>query len=107
MGVDGVHYAVLELEGRITDDSPVIQVAPMDFEEPYALLADSFLEYVAVGCGVTSCDMEQVFENEREGQSTLVDYLKDHFDSSRLWADNRDRSIDRYRSLIETDPGWQ
>jgi len=29
MGCDGVHYAIVKIDGRIQDDSPVIHVSPM------------------------------------------------------------------------------
>src|SRR5438093_307787 len=51
MGVDGVHYAVVTRGGSVRDDSPVVQVSPMDSDD-VVRLADSFLEYLADGCGV-------------------------------------------------------
>src|SRR6476661_6376960 len=58
MGVDGVHYAILRVDEKIDDHSPVIQIAPMDFSEPYSLLANTFIEYLAVGCDVTRAVMQ-------------------------------------------------
>ena len=104
MGVDGVHYAILRVDGRIDDYSPVIQIAPMDFSESYSLLADSFIEYVAAGCGVTTAEMQRIFDNERTGQPALATFLKDHFDQSRLWEATRNRSIDEYRDDLELNP---
>jgi hypothetical protein len=43
MGVDGVHYAILKIDGAVTDESPVIHVGPMDFSEPYVVLGDCFI----------------------------------------------------------------
>lgn len=54
MGVDGVHYLILKLDGEIRDDSPVIQFSPMDFSSPYTLLGHSFTEYLANACGVAN-----------------------------------------------------
>src|SRR5262249_39838142 len=65
MGVDGVHYAILTKDGVVRDDSPVIEVCPMDFDDFYQVLAESFLNYLAVGCGVSLLEMERVFEDER------------------------------------------
>jgi hypothetical protein len=101
MGVDVVHYAILRVGGVIEDDSPVIQVAPMDFSDPYSLLAESFLEYLAVGCAVPASEMQRVFDTEREHGNALVEFLREHFDHSRLWHSDRDRSIERYRELLE------
>ena len=30
MGVDGVHTAILKIDGSVREDSPVMRVAPMD-----------------------------------------------------------------------------
>ena len=62
MGVDGVHYAVLARDGEFDDASPVIQVAPMDFDEPVVVLADSFLDYLADGCGVARARIASLLE---------------------------------------------
>jgi hypothetical protein len=101
MGVDCVHYAILRIDGKIDDFSPVVQIAPMDFSEPYSLLANSFLEYLAVGCGVTTAEMQNIFELEREEKPSLVEFLKKRFDHSRLWESNRNRSIEEYRDSLE------
>jgi hypothetical protein len=101
MGVDGVHYAVLEVDGRIDNDAPVIQIAPMDFSDPYSVLADSFIEYCSHGCGVSRQEMKVVFERERAGESGLVEFLKLKFDQSRLWKSGRNRSIQPIRHLLE------
>lgn len=101
MGVDGVHYAVLRVKGNIPDDSPVIQIAPMDFSDPYSVLADSFLEYLAIGCGVTGIEMERVFASERDGVSSLAEFLKERFDHSRIWNRERIQFIDRYRDMLD------
>jgi hypothetical protein len=101
MGCDGVHYAVLRSNGKVADDSPVIQIGPMDFSEPYSVLADSFLEYLAIGCGITSAEMDLVFDSQRDGSGSLTDFLKGHFDQSRLWNCKRDRAIDRYLDKLD------
>src|SRR5438132_1061583 len=67
MGVDGVHYAIVKIDSEIRDDSPVIHVSPMDFDEPYCVLGASFLDYLAHGCDVSKQEMARVFEEERSG----------------------------------------
>ncbi len=89
MGCDGVHYAILALDGVITDESPVIHVSPMDFSEPYAVLGTSFLDYLAVACDVPVSEVEDVFARERSGADTLVRFLRAHFSHSRLYNDAR------------------
>ena len=104
MGVDGVHYAILKIDGAITDESPVIHVSPMDFSAPYAVLGESFLAYLAAGCGISHSEMEAVFAAERTCGKKLVPFLKTHFDHSRLYNEMRLRSLDSYLKHIETKP---
>jgi hypothetical protein len=101
MGVDGVHYAVLAIDGAVTDESPVIQVCPMDFSDLYQAQADSFLTYLAEGCGVARSEMEAIFASERAGMPGLVAFLKERFDGSRLWDDERPRRLERLLSYIQ------
>ena len=101
MGVDGVHYAVLKLAGVVRDQSPVIQVSPMD-DPPVAVVAESFLAYLAEGCGVTRSDMELVLNNEREGKGGLLETISARFDGQRLMIAQRIRHLnDKYGNLIE------
>jgi len=104
MGVDGVHYAILKIDGKITDKSPVIHVSPMDFSEPYAVLGESFLAYLAAACGVDQSEMEAVLEAERTRGGSLVPFLQAHFDHSRLYNERRLKSLDGYLTLIEPKP---
>jgi hypothetical protein len=104
MGVDGVHYAVLKIDGEVTDESPVIHVGPMDFSEPYVVLGDSFIDYLATACGVSIRKMASVFEKERAGQDTLVPFLKEHFKHSRLFDHKRLQKLERYLELVEPKP---
>lgn len=97
MGVDGVHYAVLALDGVVTDGSPVVQVSPMDFSDPYSVLGESFLGFLADGCGSSRGEMAELFAAERAGASELVEYLRKRFQMSRFWADGR---ADKLRALL-------
>lgn len=98
MGVDGVHYALLAIDGAVTDTSPVVQVSPMDFSDPYTVLADSFLAFLADSCGVSRDEMAAVFSAERAGTAVLASYLRERFWMDRLW-DDEDR-IDSLRGLL-------
>jgi hypothetical protein len=104
MGVDGVHYAILAIDGAVTDESPVIHVGPMDFSEPHVVLGDSFVHYLAVACGVSIREMESVFDDERAGRYKLVPFLKERFNHSRLYEDEaRLRKLKRYLDLVERE----
>jgi hypothetical protein len=100
MGVDGVHYAILKIEGEVRDTSPVIQIGPMDFDEPYSLLAPTFTDYLAVGCGTTPGEIESLVADEKAGRSSLLDFTRSNFKQSRFWADDVDRSIGPFAALI-------
>ena len=101
MGVDGVHYAILRFKGQVRDDSPVIHVSPMDSDD-VIVLAESFLKYLADGCGVSTRKMQEVFDAERSGKHRLVAFLSRHFDRSRLLKESRTHRLTaRYGHLIE------
>jgi hypothetical protein len=104
MGVDGVHYAILKVDGVVDDDSPVIQVCPMDFSDLYQVLAESFLTFLAVGCAVSRREMESVFATERAGEQTLVPFLKQRFKMSGLCDAKRSRQFRDCLELIEKKP---
>ncbi len=74
MGVDGVHYAILKVDGEVRDDLPVVQVSPMDSED-IVVLAESFLSFLADGCDVSLDEMQAVFDGERTGKRQLVPFL--------------------------------
>src|SRR5438105_551065 len=83
MGVDGVHYAILKLDGQVRDDSPVVHVSPMDSND-LTVMAESFLSFLTIGCGVSAREMQSVFDAERSGEHRLVEFLSQHFDRYRL-----------------------
>jgi hypothetical protein len=73
----------------------------MDFSEPYVVLGDSFISYLAAACGVSIWEMESVFANERAGQRRLVAYLKGQFVHSRLYDEKRLRKLELYLDRVE------
>jgi hypothetical protein len=104
MGVDGVHYAILAIDGKVSDESPVIHVGPMDFSEPYVVLGDSFIGYLADACGVSRSEMDAVLADERAGRQKLVPFLREHFVHSRLYDAQRLRKLQLYLDRIEPKP---
>ncbi|MBS0262258.1 MAG: hypothetical protein JSS02_09935, partial [Planctomycetes bacterium] len=100
MGVDGVHYLILKLDGKICDHSPVIQFSPMDFSSPYSLLGHTFAEYLATACGVDTEEMRKLIERERAGESVLAGFLRDHFNHERLDLDGFGSQITEYADLL-------
>lgn len=100
MGVDGVHYAILKLDGQVTNDSPVIQISPMDLDQPYTVLGDSFTAYLTAACNVWLEAMKTVLEQERAGQETLIPFLASHFQHSRLFTGDRTKILENYLMLV-------
>jgi hypothetical protein len=103
MGVDGVHYSILEVDGVIDDDSPIIQVCPMD-SDTYQVLADSFVSFLAQGCGVSVREMEAVFVSELITGQALVEFLRARFTIEKVWNTKRSPELDRLLDLIEQKP---
>ncbi len=101
MGVDGVHFAILEIDGEISDDSPVVQVSPMDSDD-VLVLAESFLDYLAEGCQVSLTKMLSVFDAEAAGESQLIPFLSEHFRGHRLLNEDRFQKLTAlYGHLME------
>jgi hypothetical protein len=88
-GCDGVHHAILTIEGEVRDRSRVLQVSPMD-GDCYHILAPTFLVYLTAGCGVTTAAMADVLASEERGEAVLVDFLREYFSQLRLWPEGAD-----------------
>lgn len=99
MGVDGVHYAILAIDGAVTDESPVITVCPMD-SETYSVLGDSFLRYLAIGCGVSEKKMGSIFQEERAGTPSLITFLRNRYVHKRFY-ELEPPPIENYIHLLE------
>jgi hypothetical protein len=104
MGVDGVHYAILKIDGAIRHESPVIHVSPMDFDDPYALLGPTFADYLAIGCGVSRKEIEDLLAAEESGRSSLLEFLRAHFEHERLWPEGQENGLGPYADLIVPRP---
>jgi hypothetical protein len=88
-GVDGVHYALLARDGDVSNDSPVVQVSPMDFGEPVVVVARSFLEFLAIGCDLPEPTVETLLAGAIDDGRQLIAVLGDRFQDSRLFRDKR------------------
>ncbi|TWU50697.1 hypothetical protein Poly51_39900 [Rubripirellula tenax] len=91
MGVDGVHTAILTEEGRVTDDSPVVYVSPLDSDD-CSVIAKNFLAYLADGCGVPETEMVSLLA---QGSDSLIAMIRDKFDSSSMLDDSRLANLGR------------
>lgn len=100
MGVDGVHYIILKLEGEIRDESPVIHFSPMDFSSPYTLLGHTFAGYLATVCGVSENKIHELMVRERSGENILVSFLRCNLDHGRLDLDRFGSQVEKYAHLL-------
>jgi hypothetical protein len=76
----------------------------MDFSDLYQVLSESFLSFLAVGCGVSRLEMDTVFAAERKGDHTLVPFLKQRFEMSRFWDQEESQNLRDCLDLIEKTP---
>jgi hypothetical protein len=101
MGVDGVHYAIVTTRGVTDDASPVIEICPMDFDQVYAVLGESFLDYLATGCGVGAAEMESILDTERATGNHLIPFLRERFRHSRMLGDARLQSLAHHLGRVD------
>jgi hypothetical protein len=109
LGIDGVHYAILELNGLLCENSPVFQIDPTDSDTPYCLLADSFVEYLATGCRCKQNRIRELLDAECKSLYGLVGFVAKRFGGTKFDLDGFGSEYDRYTSLLtptwELDPG--
>ena len=105
MGVDGVHWSILTIDGRVRDDSPIVYVSPMDSDD-VIVMGESLLSFLSVNCGASIEKMEAVFETERSGDRGLVEFLAQNFRRDDMLNDGRITQLGaRLSHLIERKPG--
>jgi len=101
MGVDGVHYVILQLDGKVQEHSPVLQISPMDFDQEDSVIASSFLDYLAYGCNVAPSKIATQLTDSNQAEQ-LVKMLATHFKHERLLQENRLEKLGKaYKHLIE------
>jgi hypothetical protein len=87
LGADGVHWAIWNRDGVVRDDSPVLYVSPM--EDEWIVMADSFRDFLADGCGVSVTEIAALLDAERFGRACLVAYLAERFCTEPLLDEAR------------------
>ncbi len=102
MGVDGVHTAMLKLDGQVRDDSPVVYVSPMDSDAQWTILAPTFVDFLADGCAVSRQEIVDLLATVASDPTTTIKFLQSNFDGERLFDDARvERLNRRYLPCIE------
>lgn len=93
MGVDGVHICLIETNGKFDENSIVVQVSPMDFDEEIAVLAPTFINYLADGCK-TKRDKIISLVNENN-KKKFLQYLVKNFQGIDLLDDDRVEKLNK------------
>lgn len=56
---EGVHFRLLEIDGAVREESPVVMTVPVDFEVPHYVVGENLLDYLSLGCR-SYYDLEQL-----------------------------------------------
>lgn len=102
MGVGGVHTAMLKLDGAVRNDSPVIYVSPTDGDAEWTILAPTFVDFLADGCGVSKVEITDTLAAVEDNPEILLQFLQSNFDRSRLLDEARVGTLnEQYLHLVE------
>lgn len=103
-GCDGVHYSFVHVDGRVSDESPVVEISPMDSGEEFAILGADLREFIGwhvkssrdfLKVAMSDGDMD---EEEAAQKRELLDRLLAAFDA-KPWGGYRSA---RFRELQRT-----
>jgi len=78
MGCDGVHYALITINGKKKEECPVAMICPMDSDD-ICFLANSFKEYISQGCGIDVDKLNSLVEEESSMPGSFAQFVKEHF----------------------------
>ena len=102
MGVDGIHTAMLKLDGMVRSDSPVIYVSPTDSESEWTILAPTFIDFLADGCAVPKAEIADRLATVENDPKPLIQFLQANFDGLRLLDEARVAKLnEQYLHLVE------
>ena len=105
MGVDGVHTAIITFDGMVREDSPVVYISPMDFDSAVTVVAPTFLDYLADGCGIDRSAMAEALESSQRDPGEFLRLLDSNFDSQRLLESDRiERLNGEYLDQVQVNP---
>ncbi len=52
-GGDGVHFSLIEINGEISDHSPIVMTVPMNFGNENLIVGSNFNDFLCLGCEVS------------------------------------------------------
>ena len=102
MGVDGVHTALLKIDGEVRENSPVVYVTPSDDAE-WTILAPTFLDFLADGCDASTTQISRLLDDVGTDPTAAMQFLIDTFDGGRLLDEHRVAMLnEQYLGFVET-----
>jgi hypothetical protein len=84
MDVDGVHYCYIPTDSTVHPAGSVLQVSPMDFSDPIAVLAHSFEEYLARMCAVP---VSRIRQESAASPASFLAFIKANFNDRRKFTE--------------------
>lgn len=51
-GSDRVEYSLMQIDGRVTDDSPVVMTAPLTQDNPTMIVGANLTDFLCLGCRI-------------------------------------------------------
>jgi hypothetical protein len=72
-GGEGVHFSLVHIEGKLTDDSPVVMTLPAGFERKNVILGSNLVEFLCLGCQIGYFPLEQLIYQ----YSDTIGWIKD------------------------------
>jgi hypothetical protein len=65
-GGDGVHFSLVVLEGRVSEDSPVVMTVPMNYGKVNLIVGENLIEFLSLGGQLGYFFLEQLIYNEEK-----------------------------------------
>jgi hypothetical protein len=73
-GGDSVHFCLLEIAGRLAEDSPVVMVVPCNSDAPRLVVGDTLRDFLSLGCTIGYFFLEQLVYDFDKTLEYLFDY---------------------------------
>ena len=73
-GGDSVHFCLLEIAGRVTEESPVVMVVPCNSDAPRLVVGDTLRDFLSLGCTIGYFCLEQLVYDFEKTLGYLFDY---------------------------------
>jgi hypothetical protein len=71
-GGDGVHFSLVLLSGKVSEDSPVVMTVPMNYGKVNLIVGETLIEFLSLGEQLGYFFLEQLVYNEAETIEWLI-----------------------------------